>query len=82
MKLQILELKIVSPEKVLFDGTADSITLPGTKGSFTVLPEHAPIISSLQKGEIKIMTKGDARSLEIHGGFVEVKQDVVSVCVD
>ena len=48
----MLILKIVSPERVEFDGEVGSVTLPGTLGSFEVLTGHAPIISSLEKGKV------------------------------
>ena len=46
----MLQLKIVSPEKVEYDGAADRILVPGTMGQFEILNDHAPIISTLQKG--------------------------------
>ena len=46
-----LRLKIVSPEKVEFEGLVDSVLVPGTKGAFEILNNHAPIISSLQTGK-------------------------------
>ena len=48
----MLQLKVVSPEKVMFDGTIESIVVPGTLGRFEILVDHAPIISSLEKGEV------------------------------
>jgi F-type H+-transporting ATPase subunit epsilon len=47
-----LQLNIVSPEKELFNGEVSQVTLPGLLGQFTILPNHAPIVSSLKKGEI------------------------------
>lgn len=82
MKLQILQLTIVSPERVLFDGSVEMVTLPGTLGSFTVLPDHAPIISSLESGEIKYSADKKIESIEIKGGFVEVKDNLISICVE
>lgn len=46
-----LHLNIVSPEKELFNGEVESVTLPGTMGSFSILPQHAPIVSSLGTGK-------------------------------
>lgn len=48
-----LRLKIVSPEKVEFEGLVDSVLVPGTKGAFEILNNHAPIISSLQTGKVE-----------------------------
>ena len=82
MKLQILQLTIVSPEHILFEGDVQLVTLPGTLGSFTVLPDHAPIISSLENGEITFSADGEMKSIEIKGGFVEVKDNLISICIE
>lgn len=79
----MLTLKIVTPERVEFDGNIKSITVPGTKGSFEVLENHAPIISSLEKGVVEYTTaSNEKRTLTILGGFVEVQKNVVSLCVE
>ncbi len=77
-----MRLEIVSPEKTLYSGEAELVTLPGTNGSFTILERHAPIISSLQKGMLVYRVKGEDKELAIDGGFVEAKNNVVSVCID
>ena len=77
-----LRLKIVSPEKVVYDGNADSVLVPGTLGSFEILIDHAPIISSLEKGVVDYGLNGVKEQLQISGGFVEVKKNVVSLCVE
>ena len=79
----MLTLKIVSPEKVEYDGEAVSVLVPGTQGQFEILNDHAPIISTLDKGTVEYgMPNGDTVQLEILGGFVEVQQNVVSLCVE
>jgi len=79
----ILQLSIVSPEKTLFEGDVSHITFPGEIGSFTVFPGHAPLISSLTKGEIKYTSGGgNTELLEIQSGFVEINNNIVSVCVE
>lgn len=82
MKLQILQLTIASPLGVIYDGSVSLVTLPGELGSFTVLPGHAPIISSLQKGTIRVEENGKSTELEVKSGFVEVSNDIVSVCIE
>lgn len=81
--MSMLKLKIVSPEKVVFDGEVGKVSVPGTKGAFEILPNHAPIISSLVDGKVEY-TAADGKSgtLDIHGGFVEVKKNEVSLCVE
>ena len=78
----MLQLKIVSPEKVEYDGAAERILVPGTMGQFEILNDHAPIISTLQKGTVEYVNKEGKSSLEIQGGFVEVQKNQVSLCVE
>lgn len=77
-----LKLKIISPVKVEFDGAVTSVTVPGTKGCFEILKDHAPIISSLQPGVVEYVTDERRNSLMVSGGFVEVQKNVVSLCVE
>lgn len=78
----MLQLKIVSPEKIEFDGAVESVLVPGTMGQFEILNDHAPIISTLQKGTVEYTTSEGKVQLEIQGGFVEVQKNVVSLCVE
>ena len=78
----MLQLKIVSPEKIEYDGVAERILVPGTMGQFEILNDHAPIISTLQKGLVEYVNKEGKTSLEILGGFVEVQKNQVSLCVE
>ncbi len=78
----ILNLTIASPEGILFQGKVDSVKLPGTKSAFMVLPLHAPIISSLSKGIVTYAQGNESTSVDIKGGFVQVKSNDVSVCVE
>jgi len=78
-----MKLEIFTPQKTLFSGEVDSVTLPGTSGAFTVLADHAAMISSLRvDGEITY-AQGDKReTLVIRGGFAEVWKNHVTVCVE
>ncbi len=78
----MLELRIVSPEKIEFDGVVESVLVPGTLGQFEILNNHAPIISSLENGVVEYTTSDGKHQLTIHGGFVEVQQNKVSLCVE
>jgi F-type H+-transporting ATPase subunit epsilon len=78
----ILNLTIATPEGILFQGKVDSVKLPGTKSAFMVLPLHAPIISSLSKGIVTYAQGNESTSVDIKGGFVQVKSNDVSVCVE
>ena len=77
-----LNLKIVSPEKVMYTGEVDRVQVPGTLGPFEILTDHAPIISSLQKGDVEYTTKEGTKQLAITAGFVEVQKNEVSLCVE
>lgn len=75
-------LEILSPEQTLYRGEVERVTLPGTLGTFTVLKHHAPLLSTLKSGVIRFQEKGEVeRSVTVQGGFAEVKDNVVSVCV-
>ena len=63
----MLQLKIVSPEKVVFQGEVESVLVPGTLGSFEILKDHAPIISSLEVGKVEYTTKGRQAGNEHQG---------------
>ena len=78
----MLQLRIVSPEKVEYDGEVLSVVVPGTMGQFEILNDHAPIISTLQQGVVEYVTQEGKVSLNILGGFVEVQKNVVSLCVE
>ena len=77
-----MTLNVISSYDVLFKGEADSVTLPGVKGSFTVLRNHAPLISVLVPGKIVYKTNdGQSNELEIKGGLADVADNNISVCV-
>jgi F-type H+-transporting ATPase subunit epsilon len=78
----MLQLKIVSPEKIEFCGAVDSVLVPGTMGQFEILTDHAPIISTLQNGTVEYTTAQGKNQLEIQGGFVAVQKNEVSLCVE
>jgi F-type H+-transporting ATPase subunit epsilon len=76
-------LEVLTPEKTLYKGEIYSIKVPGAKGAFTVLHNHAPIVSTLEKGQIKIESKGNKDEIiEITGGMIEVKKNKIIVLAD
>ena len=77
-----MKLEIISPEKTYFKGEVEWVTLPGTLGPFQILKNHAPLISSLKKGQIILSTDGHVKDLNINDGFVEVSNNVITVCID
>ena len=79
----MLQLKIVSPERIEFTGEVISVLVPGSMGQFEILVNHAPIISSLDKGRVVYaLPSGEKKDLDIIGGFVQVQKNVVSLCVE
>ena len=78
----MLKLKIVSPEKIVFQGEVESVLVAGTLGSFAILKDHAPIISSLEVGKVEYTTQEGKQNMNIKGGFVAVKTNEVSLCVE
>lgn len=78
----MLRLKIVSPEKIVYDGEATSVKVPGALGEFEILNDHAPIVSSLHAGTVEYTTAEGKVQAEITGGFVEVQKNVVSLCIE
>ncbi|SEA08269.1 F-type H+-transporting ATPase subunit epsilon [Prevotella sp. tc2-28] len=79
----MLKLKIVSPERIEFDGEVERVLVPGSLGQFEILTNHAPIISSLDKGKVVYgLASGEKKSLDVIGGFVEVQKNVVSLCIE
>lgn len=73
-------LIIYTPERTLLERRVSKVSLPGSKGRFMVLKDHAPLISSLEKGSIMFMSAGVEDSVEIENGFVEIAFNKVTVC--
>lgn len=78
----LIQLHIVSPERTLVETKVSVVTLPGTLGPFEVLRNHAPLISSLEKGDVVYVSGGKETRLPIASGFVEVRDNQVDVCVE
>lgn len=77
-----MTLEIISSDAVHFRGEADSVTLPGELGQFSVLKDHASIISVLTPGAVAFTTPdGKSESIPVSGGLVDVDNNVVSVCI-
>jgi F-type H+-transporting ATPase subunit epsilon len=78
-----MHLEILTPDKAVFSGRIKSITVPGTKGAFTVLKNHAPIISTLEKGEMSFLTDtGQDHFYIISEGMIEVNKNRIMVLVE
>lgn len=77
-----MQLDIITPEKTAFKGEVTLVTVPGTKGPFTILKDHAPIISSLAPGTITYRVGEEEFSIESAGGFIEVNNNVISIAIE
>ena len=77
-----LHLVIASPERTVFDGKVDMVELPAEMGEFQVLVNHSPLISSLAVGEVRYVAGKESQSVAVKGGFVEVRDNQVSVCAE
>ena len=77
-----MKVTVVSPESILFKGEAQSVFVPGTSGQFEILENHAPIISSLEKGEVRVCTSEGEETYQIAGGFVEVADNDIDICAE
>ena len=76
-----MDVQIITPDKSLYQGQADLIPVPGTSGAIGILNHHAPLVSSLKKGEIKIVLNEKEEFFKIEGGVIEVSQNKVIVLV-
>jgi F-type H+-transporting ATPase subunit epsilon len=73
---------LVSPEQVLFSGQVEHVVVPGAEGEFGVLAGHAPLISALRPGILKILGPGQPQRIMVVGGFAEVTPDGLTVLAD
>ena len=77
-----MNVVVLTPEQEAYNGAAKSIKVPGTSGEFEILSNHAPIVSSLEHGDVRILTEdGKKIVFTINSGFVEVLKNNVSVLV-
>lgn len=74
-----MQVKITKPDATLFDGEATLVQLPGTGGLFEILNNHAPIISALAKGEIRVVNGQEVRKFAIRAGVVKCQQNEVII---
>jgi F-type H+-transporting ATPase subunit epsilon len=75
-------LEIITPDKKAFSGEVVVATFPGSKGSFQVLNNHAPLISTLDKGKISLRTAQGEQSMMVDGGVVEVLNNQIIVLAE
>ncbi len=77
-----MNLEILTPDKKVFEGEVTAVTVPGTSGSFQILKDHAPIISTLEDGPVIVQATGAETVYQIKGGVVEVLDNKIIVLAE
>ena len=78
----MIDLEIVTPEKKVVDQAVDSVNVPTSKGEIGILPNHAPLISTLRPGILSYSVGGATEKMVVSGGFVEINGSKVSILAD
>ena len=77
-----MNVRIIKPDSTLYEGDAKLLQLPGTNGLFEIMQNHAPIISALKAGSVRlVMTDGDEKKFDIRGGVVKGQQNDILIMV-
>lgn len=74
-----LHVIVISPEKTIFDGDADSVVAPAWDGEVGILRGHAPFMAVLGSGELRVTRGGNVEHFHVEGGFIQVSRNVVTV---
>src|SRR5215218_3957044 len=84
LHISLMTLEILTPERKLFSGEVYGVQMPGISGSFEVLDKHAPLVSALKAGRVKVLRdkQNHTANYDIQGGFVEVLNNKVTVLVE
>ena len=77
-----IRCEIVSQDRMVFEGDVDIVVLPGSEGEMGILPHHAPLLTTLQYGIIKIRAKSQEHLFAVAGGVAEIQPDIVTVLAD
>ncbi len=77
-----LHFALVSPERELFNGEVDHVVVPGSEGAFGVLPNHAPVMSVISPGALRILNDGAERRIFVNGGFADVTPEGLTVLAE
>lgn len=75
-------LEIVTPERKVFSGDVRMVVVPGVEGELGFLPDHAPLMSALKKGTVRVQQEGKTFKVNVEGGFVEVRNSRVTILAD
>lgn len=80
--MAVLSVSVISPEKILFEGEAESVVAPAFDGEVGILPQHAPMVTLLGKGTLRLGEGGRAGRFQIAGGFLQVADNIVRVVTE
>jgi F-type H+-transporting ATPase subunit epsilon len=78
----MLTVSVISPERVLFEGAASSVVAPGHDGELGILPGHAPLMTVLGKGVLRLEGAGSAARFQVQGGFLQVVDNTVRIVTE
>lgn len=83
MEKDILQVKLITPEKIVFDGEVEYVTVPTTTGVITIMPHHVPLVSIISAGELIIKTKNEQIPFAVFSGVVDIRPgSIVNIIVD
>lgn len=77
-----IRCEIVSQDRLVFEGDADIVVVPGALGEMGIMPGHAPLLSSLELGVIRVKRDQEEQVFTVTGGFIEVQPDIVTIMAD
>jgi F-type H+-transporting ATPase subunit epsilon len=77
-----MRVTVISPESAVFDGEADSVVAPAFDGEIGILPNHAPLMTVLGKGELRVEAGGVTRRFAVQGGFLQVVKNSVRILAE
>jgi F-type H+-transporting ATPase subunit epsilon len=77
-----LRVLVLTSQQRIFEGEAEQVNAPGGDGELTVLPRHAPLLTTLKMGEMRVRVHGEDEGIFVAGGFLEVNNNVVTVLAD
>jgi F-type H+-transporting ATPase subunit epsilon len=78
----VLNVSVISPERMLFEGDVESVIAPAFDGEVGILQDHAPMMTLLGRGELRLRTGGDTRRFAVEGGFLQVVDNTVRVVTE
>jgi len=77
-----IRVEIVSQDRMVFEGDADIVIVPGEQGEMGILPNHAPLLSTMQFGILKVRLQEEEEDFAISGGIIEIQPDIITVLAD